>query len=228
MTIEQIRRLYNCADNEMRDAAHTFVSQFPNYADGFSELDPEIFHTDFHVEFSQTLEVANSVPTDNVLIDEVASETSDAESKRVDCVNAVSSLKYFAKKAADGNKHFMNQFGYNDLDSCRNSTKKMILFMQDFVSTMNKNRDALLEAKMPEEKFGYFESLARELVKEREEQKDAKYRRANATDLRIQYLNNVWRIMVMIADAVQYAFPKGHIAQDIFTLPRPKPKTESE
>ncbi len=228
MTTEQIRRLYNCADNEMRDAAHTFVSQFPNHEEGFRALDPEIFHPEFHVEFTQTLAVAGSVPSDNVLIDEVASETSDTDAKRIDCVNAVSGFKYFAKKAAKGNKHFMNKFGYNDLDSCRNSTKKMILFMQDFVSTMNKNRDALLEAKMPEEKFGYFESLASELVNEREGQKDAKYRRADATDQRIQYLNTVWRIMVVIADAVQYAFPKGHIAQDIFTLPRPKQKSESE
>jgi len=225
---ETAARQYNVGDSEMLDVSQRFISQFPNYYNGFFSLDSDTFHEGFITDFTTLVEETSAIPSDNVLIDTVVSETADVHAKRKECVDSVSSVKYYIKKAANGDKGFIDQFGYNDLDNCRDSVKKMIGFMDDFVHQVNKKRDKLVEAKMPEEAFTRFETLHQELKTERREQDDAKINRITTTKQRVRQLNRVWDTMVIISDANNYAHPGDDVAKEIFALPYPTSASPAE
>ncbi len=221
MTAKKSKRRYKCSDANMQDLSHQFESQYLSYKDRFEEFDGELFHQKFYEEFTNAINESRTIPSDNVYRNEVAMVTDTLTAKREECIEAVSDAKYFIKKAAKADRNVLHRCNYRDFDSCRASNNKMIIFMYDFNATIKKYRDELIAVSMPDYKISRLKELEQELYAQRQNQLDAKYHRLITTDYRIECLNKVWGFMHIMANAVYYAFPKGHIAHEIFSFPKP-------
>ncbi len=227
MSLEKESRRYNVSDPNMKDVARRYMSQFPNYYNSFKNLDEETFHETFLADFTAKVETVADMPSDNMMMNQLASETEDVNEDRAEAVSLLGRTRYFVKKAAKGDKRFVNQFGYNKLDDARDSNKKMTSLLEDFNVAVNEKRAELIEAKMPESLMLDLEVLEASIKQERTEQVEARIKRSDATIRRISLLNEIWDIMVIITDANRYANPDDAIAAEIFSLPYPAEKTES-
>lgn len=223
-----IERNHSVSDAEMIDAARRHYSQYSNYAGNFSTLDGDVFDENFIVNFGALISKAASIPADEALLGELMSETQDLTDVRKDCVDHLGGCKYYIKKASKGDKGFMKQFLYSELDGARNSTVKMTQHMQEFVTVCSAKEAALIAAGMPEHFFERGEALAAAIVKEKSEQDQAKINRTDKTKLRVQTLNQIWDTMVVLSDANQYANPGDETAKEIFSLPYPTEKADQE
>lgn len=230
MTPQRELRHFDVSDAVLLGAARSYASQYPLYSEKFTSFDSEVFGESFHADFMATIEGAEALPSDNVLIDEQAKEGEDVLKKMAECLDEIRFADYFIKKIATDQPRLREQFGYNDLQKVRNSPDRMIRFMDDFARKAVEYR-AVLEAKnYPAVKLDRVIALADELKDERDGHNDAKNNRKRMTDERIRAVNKVWGGMVLLADAVEFAIPDDAVAREIFTLPRhsapSKPKAE--
>lgn len=218
MAKDTVRR-YNVSDAEMLSEARNFTTLVTKHLPAFSGFDSQAFSSESIEVFSTTIKGAEEMPTDNVLIDIMASSTQKANETLEKCYEEVSLTKYYAKKVFRDNKPVMNQFGYNDLTKIRKSVDKMIRFMDDLIGVVKYYESELSAGGYPEGGIGELTRLRDLLKTQRDEQKVLIKERPVKTANRIDKLNEVWQNMVQINDAANILFKDNAELRKAFSLP---------
>ncbi len=200
MAVENVRK-FTVKDYIVLDKARTMAHQYPNYQLSFKQLDADVFNDLFNSEFLQKIEIAENIPSDDLLVSEQVMETEDVHNVCQECADTSRSCKWYIKKASHGRKSFIELFNYNDLDTAAASPSKMITFMENFSYQVNRNLTILTEEGLPAGKYDEIELDLQELKKERQEQKDAIYNRSNTGEFRIRSLTvsgKPWQFSMML------------------------------
>lgn len=218
----EIVRRFTVKDHVLRDACRYAASQFAVHESRFSAFDPEVFDEEFLSELEEIIAVLESIPTDDVLIDEQVEETEDVHEKLAECLALIRSLKWTIKKAGKKKKSssYLGQFGYNDLASARGSVRKMLTFMDDFTNKVAAEEATLTENGMLEGTLQQIKILNGEFKKERREQLASMDRRTTLAEKRVRVQNSIWEILLLIDEAAEYIFEDEPSLREIFALPR--------
>lgn len=218
----EIVRRFNVTDHVLRDACRYAASQYIVHEARFAGFDAEVFEEDFRAELEDVISILETIPTDDVLVDEQMEETEDVQEKVTECLALVRSLKWTIKKTAKKKKSssYMGQFGYNDLSKARKSVTKMLTFMDDFVNKVASEEEKLKENGMSETTFLQLRTVVSEFKQERREQKESMDRRSAMAEKRIRIQNSIWDMLVLIDEAADYIFENEPSLREIFALPR--------
>ncbi len=214
-------RSYNLADGVMLTNAELMHKYFTERKEQFQNFDAKTFHIDYDLHFLENINLAHTSDRDSVVIDEQAKETADVKIVIDECSERYSLIKYYVKKLFKDDIHTQNQFGLNDFRNVKQNPDKMIIFLDALLPKMEEHKTTLLEAGYPEAEMVEFFDIAKQLRKERVEQKDAKNVRTQKTKERVDKLNEVWEHLVEINEAAKLLFRKEPDEAKLFSLPKP-------
>lgn len=222
-------RLYKVTDAKMLSVAQEFANELEkNYLPKFAEFYGNIFTENFIPEFRNEINYAESIPSDDVLIDLQAKETLDVASIHKRAIREVRLARSYAELAFDDDGMTMKTIGYNNLDKIRGNAMEACKFMNEFATQMRKHQAALVAQHYPEMKFEYLSQLAVDFRREIDEQDAAKNDRSRYTVERIHAYNHVWETMALIVKLKEFPLEGDEVALEIFTLPRPEEQSSSE
>ncbi|MBC8384227.1 MAG: hypothetical protein H8E57_01760 [Candidatus Cloacimonetes bacterium] len=139
-------------------------------------------------------------PRDDYLIDVQVEKTNEAENARKECTNCAQTEKHFVKKISVDKPSRMGQFGYNDYMKVRNSQSGMIIFLDNFYDRCIQYQPELIAAGSTVERIEKVKVLADKLRDANKDQEAFKKDRIMFTNDRIRVYNELWAMIVDIAD----------------------------
>jgi hypothetical protein len=208
-TPQEVQKLFDKTQDEMLQEATVKIEFAIEDVGPISSFDTKM-DLPFFTICKNRLAAAKLIPTDNVVVDQVAQKSDVVKGLLNDSRNAFQDLKHFINKAFEGNNNVKKEFGYDDYEDARKSQPKMIVFMNQLTITVGKYNTRLTDQGMPAALATRISTLAKDLEAANKEQEVSKSERSGATQDRIMAYNNVWKDLQVICSAGKRAFSTNY------------------
>jgi len=220
--MSKIDRDFKISDAEMQQHAEIVVVTLPSDMPAFMAFDSTITF-DYIPVIQSAIDDAKALPTDNVMIDEMAEQTLLVENAVNVCYADYKTIAYFVRKAYADNTAIQNQFGLNDIEKARKSQPKMIVFMNSFAKTSAKYQDKLVQAGCNQSLIAGLPDKAATLEDANIAQEKFKNDRAINANNRILALNKVYKLLQPLHDVAMNIYQDDPVRLSIYTMPQTNP-----
>lgn len=208
-TPQEVQKLFDKTQSELLQDATVKITFAIEDVGPISAFDTKMT-LPFLTGCNDRLEAAKLLLTDDVMKDVLAQKTDVVKNLSGDCRNAFQDLKHFINKAFEGNNGVKKEFGYDSYEEARKSQPKLIVFMNQLVTTVDKYNGKLTDAGMPAALASRIETLAKDLETANKVQEIGKSERSGATQDRLISYNNVWKDLQVICSAGKRAFSTNY------------------
>lgn len=215
----KLNRTFNISDAQMLEHADVIAATLPDDMPEFTAFDPT-FTDEYVTRLQQTIDDAKALPTDAVLIDEMAEQTLLVEKAMDDCYEDYKLLAYFARKAFKSNQAIRNQFGMNDIDKVRKNQPKMVVFMESLSQAAARYSGQLVQSGCSQELISGLAAKAAALHDANIAQEKFKTERALQTQNRILLFNKINEMLQPLHDAAGIMYKDNPPKLKVYTMPK--------
>lgn len=221
----EIIRLYKLSDAEMFTYADKVISNLQGDIALFSNFDSTI-DVSFVTQAQTLLNIAKSLPTDNVVLDQQVAITEQVKTLMQDCRDQYDDMKFFIKKAFKNSVGRQNEFGLNDYNKVMLNASEMVRFLDDMYNVADRYRTELTLVGCSNALIDKNRSLSDDLSLLIREQSQIMDSRSTSAEDRIKANNEVWEVVVLISEAAKRIFRKS--PANISRYLRPQPQKAGE
>ena len=191
----------------------------------FTAFDPEL-SPDYSNQLIHKIGEVEAIPADYVLLAQQMQETQKVITFSNSAIAAVRTIRYYVEKAFPGDHLHLYEFGYPELKKVINTQSKLILFLKNFVVTLNKYKTVLLQKGLSQTTIDEITHLSTDLDTANIKQEQAKKARYIATGNRVKAYDELWKLTATIAKAGKLIFEDDPDNQHNYILDvSPKKKT---
>ena len=219
----EVHRNYTISDSEMVLTSNVLRTIFVEDKLEFSQFDSS-FADPYAENWAAAIAVAEVVAQDAELIDQIAQLTAIVNAKMAEVQSYYQRIKYYMEKAFSDNIAIQNEFGRNDYDKVRNSTPKLVAFMQTLSNAITKYSAELLTAGCTQEFLDEAPTLRDELRTAENNQEVFKKTRPVETQKRLQNMNSCWDFSKNVCKAGKIVFSDNAAKYNQYLLPGETPK----
>lgn len=214
-------RLFNIPDANLIEFGEMVAEKLPEDIEELHNFDRTITEA-YPASIRSAINEVKSIPTDQVIIDEMAALTKNVNDALAACNKCYRTISFFVRKAFPHNQSIQNQFGLNDIANVRYNDSKMILFFNDVAKVVNKYRTELVEAGCNDSVLESLDEIGNNLKNANTKQELFKKERGVITSQRVEKLNQLYNLLVPISQISQIIFSDDQARLASYVLPRPK------
>ncbi len=145
------------------------------------------------------------------------------------CDKTVKSLRYWVKKAFEGDPAGSKRFQLTRYWKVRYNQPVLISYMSGLATVLNELRSKLEEVNTPAELLDSVQPLAKELEEANNIQENSKGSRGSATQERVLRLNEIHSIARQFSDAAEFIYDENPARRELYRLPgNSQPSTDDE
>ncbi|MBU0474130.1 MAG: hypothetical protein KKF62_08195 [Bacteroidetes bacterium] len=219
----EVHRNYTISDSEMVLTSNVYRALFIEDKLDFSQFDSS-FADPYADNWAAAIAVAEVVAQDAELIDQMAQLTAKVNAKMAEVQDYYHRIKYYMEKAFSDNIAIQNEFGRNDYDKARNSTPKLVAFMQTLNNATTKYSAELLAAGCAQEFLDKAPTLRDELRTAENNQELFKKTRPVETQKRLEDMNTCWDFSKNVCKAGKIVYSDNAAKYNQYLLPGETPK----
>ncbi len=186
----------------------------------FTARDPVGFPVGYDKTFSDQLEKAKSVYSDDVMRSEQSSRTAIFDSLADKLEENHNELSRFVVRAFPDNKPVQSEFKVTGIKSLLPLRVEFVSFSRNLVKLIADNRAALETAGMSAGLSQSITDLAGKLDAARDDRHSAEFGRHGATSDRNNNHSNLWKLMKDIESEAEIIYANNPAKLAIFTLPK--------
>jgi len=184
-------RDFGGSDADMLQAARVTHGHFVEDYDEMIAFDATL-EDPFADDFLASIDAAQLLPVDNVVIDQQAEKTETVEDAMKKGRNGFQAMKYFIELAFPNNQTIWNQFGYNDYEEENRSQAKFIQFLYMLHQRAVEHQAALNDVGCTNARIAEIKTLADKIQAFNLSQELFIDNRPVGTETRIKALNRIW------------------------------------
>lgn len=219
MKSQRETRNYNESDAVFIGRAGAIIDSLATYMKRFSQFDATQFTQAYHVSLVDQLHRLENGMSNSMDRAILSGKTAAVQRASKAALDEMQQAKYFVRKVSHNQLQTIHSFGYDKLTKSRDNREKMLFLFEEFVSMMQKRKDALESAGYPPLKLPQLEKLCKEYEKALAEQREYKREKENRTIERVKQLNELHKELQFIQEvAVKYLFRKEPEIQRFFRL----------
>jgi hypothetical protein len=206
MEVQPLRRRYTCADSFLLQSANAICTLLGQDLADFSAFDAS-FSPAFVSNFEGLIDAAQSLASDDLVIDQVAAKSEEVEQAWATACSKYGQLRYFVLKAFPHSKGVQNQFGLGSYSShARRSAARMLRLLQDMHSVATSYQAELLAVGYTLAQIAAIETIRQQLEAALNAQSLALKERPKTTAERISALNACYECMASVNAAAQIVY----------------------
>jgi len=214
----QIDRNFAISDSEMIVASGVYRTLFIEDKADFIQFDAS-FADPYADSWGAAITLAETISQDAELIDQMAQLTAIVNAKMKEAQDYYHKAKYYMEKAFPNNAPIQNEFGRNDYDKARNSTPKLVTFMQALSTAITKYETQLLAAGCTQEFMDEAENVLDDLRSAENNQEVFKKTRPVETQARLQSMNSCWNYSKDVCRAGKIIYSNNAAKYNQYILP---------
>ena len=221
----EISRNYHFSDATMLNHSKTAAGNLEADLADFTAFDATM-NDEFVTGYKAQLVDVEADVSDNVIVDQQAQLTEEANKNLAESIRVVTDMTYFINKAFKS-KVIHNQFGLNNLAEAKKSKPKMILFLRDFSKMTQKYKPELETAGAMPELFTSVDTIYKKLNDTNREQELFMSNRPVITQERVIKYNALWEKTLIIAAAAKIVYRNNLAKQKRYLTPKQSSKDYS-
>ena len=207
------------------EISNNMRQSFNNDVAAFTAFDPEL-NADYSEQLGLQITTVEAIPADYMLLGQQMQKTQKVITFSNAAIAAVRTIRYYVEKAFPGEDLHLYEFGYPELNKVINTQSKLILFLKNFVVTLNKYKAELLLKGLSQTTIDDIIHLTTDVETANIQQEQAKKARYVATGNRVKAYDELWKLIAAIAKAGKIIFENDPIKQREYILDvSPKKKT---
>jgi vacuolar-type H+-ATPase catalytic subunit A/Vma1 len=218
-----VHRNYTISDSEMVVASNVYRALFIEDKSDFSQFDSS-FADPYADNWGAAITLAETVAQDAELIDQMAQLTTIVNLKMKEAHEYYQRIKYYFEKAFADSISIQNEFGRNDYEKARNSTPKLVAFMQNLSKAILKYNAQLLTSGCSQEFLDEAPNLLNELRTAENNQELFKKTRPVKTQKRLEDMNSCWDYSKNVCKAGKIIYSSNAAKYNQYLLPGEAPK----
>ena len=214
----QNKRKYSFSDAVLVEHAKDILNLFVVDMADFADFDPD-FNPTFATLWQDRINSAEDQLTNRILMNVQKQYTKDVLTAMENCRLYYKDVKYFAEKAFQHQPSIRNEFGFGTYAKVRSSQPLLIEFMRDLYNVANKYAVQLHNVNFDAAKIEHINHLANLLDQANREQNAYISGKQTITANRITVYNNLWAILVLVAEAAQTVYAHNKVKYKQYVLP---------
>jgi hypothetical protein len=173
----------------------------------FEEFDPEL-DLAFSDKLALKINEVEAIKPDYVMRALLMTASKNVYNLSTNAIAIVRTIKYYVEKAFKDDHLYLFEFGYPELNKVINSQLKILLFLKNYVITLNNYKTELFQKGLSQTCFDEILLLASQLDTALIAQEQAKKARYICTGKRIRAYDQLWEMVGEIAKAGKIIFDK--------------------
>ena len=178
---------------------------FNNDVVKFTAFDPEL-NISYSGQLSLKITAVEAILADYILVALQMQETQKVINYSNAAIADVRTIRYYVEKAFPDDHLHLYEFGYPELKKVINTQSKLILFLKNFIVTLNKYKTDLLQKGLSQTTFDEIIHLTTDLDTANVQQEQSKKARYIATGSRVRAYDELWKLTATIAKAGKLIF----------------------
>lgn len=211
-------RKYNVSDDVLIEHAGRTLGNLDEDLQTFGNFDPDL-NLEKKNKLSTCYDDALCFGTDRSERSKIKQETDKVIAAMGTCNKLVVEVRYFARKAFKSKPAVLRQFGLNEYSKVRKSQSKMVLFMHEFVETVNIYKSELLAANLKESVVEALKPATKTLTAINTTQENTKDKRIVKTADRKSLFNKLYDILLEFSDAAEHVFINDQERRSRYAMP---------
>ena len=179
-------------------------------------------------EIEVLLAEANNIPSDKMYVDIQAQATENIITVVENCAKFFQACKFEIETVFSNKKHIWNQFGFNDYEAARKSSRAMSMFYSDFIFIANLHKEEMSESIWSEETYKKIAVLKDALMLSMDQLTKCKDERGKAADERIVTLNKIYDMLSKYMKAAKIIYTDNEEMLRWFKFPTSNKTSKDE
>lgn len=214
----QNKRKYSFSDAALVEHAKDVLNLFVDDMADFANFDPD-FNATFATLWQDRITSTEDQLTNRILMNVQKQYTDAVLTAMENCRRYYKDVKYYVKKAFEHQPSIWNEFGLGSYAKARSSQPLLIEFMRDLYNVANKYAAQLNNVNFDAAKIEHINHLANLLDQANREQNSYISGKQTITANRIATYNNLWAILVQVAEAAQIVYADNKVKYKQYILP---------
>jgi hypothetical protein len=186
--------------------ADNMVLLYNLHQNDFKVYNPVKFTPALATDLKEAINLAYDFPTDELVVDVISQRVEEVEAYMQQARKSFQLFKPFVELAYPNRQTKWNEFGFNDYDDVRSSTKAMLLFLGQVFRVADENRILLKSVGCNNDRIDDLKTIRDKLSDAHHAAEMAKIQRPQRTEERESLFDAVWNYVRAITRAGQLIF----------------------
>ena len=214
----EIARKFNVADAVLLEFAGKEIEYLPADLAKFTAYDPDL-NAEKQTHLKDVYLNALTFGTDKTEVSVVSQLTENLAAQIGNCISIFKDVRYFVRKKFSNSPAIQKELGINTYRKARTVQSKMVLFMYELATGVEKYKTELKEAGLKDSVIASIKPAAAALEKVNVTQKTGKSGRSVKAEDRVVLLNNLYDILADFSEAAKRVFANDPVKRERYILP---------
>lgn len=198
-------RDFNMEDTLLIQRSRTIRGHFINELPRFTAFDPDL-NAAFAANWLLSIDECEAHPTDETTVDQLQQHTDELEQAIKEGFTAANELEHYVKKAFQGDKEMLEEFGFHKRTQARNRTLNLLIWLEVMKRVAADYTAELAAVNMPPAMLTTLDTKQQNCVQKEIAQEYFKRIRKRMLRQRIKKFNNLYSYFVTVNSAAQLVF----------------------
>ncbi len=221
-------RMFSPCDDQVIMHSGVIKDYYLKYSELFNELNEVKFHGEFHNEIARRISEAENILSDAFVVKSQVRVSSEVTAATKLLVNSLNRLRFMVISRFSDDKQVVQEFRFSNIGELARCTDLFIGYSKDVLVMIDKYRDDLAEEGLMQKHIDDTNDKIELVDLKRRQQVETIQSRPVYTQKRIEMMNELWRLLVMIRNAANIIFVDQPEIKALFQLPKQTHKKSDE